>query len=124
MPGSPFTQCASLNPVGTIITWDADTHLDASNEKIEMQVAVDDDLGPTTAGYQLDDCFLVDFSISLENGRDLNGDGSIDAVTYFGRIRSISRTTMVDGNTTQVNNIIHWDAQNGWYVGWMRESSS
>ena len=122
MPGSPFTQCASLSPIGTIITWDTNAHPDASNKKIEMQVAVDDDLAPTTPGCQLDNCFLVDFSISLENGRDLNGDGSIDAVTYFGRIHSI--TTMIDGNTTQVNNIIHWHAQNGWYIRWMRESAS
>lgn len=74
MLGSPFAHCASLSPAGTIITWDTDAHLDASNKKIEMKVAVDDDLGPTTPGYQLDDYFLVDFSISLENGHDLNGD--------------------------------------------------
>jgi hypothetical protein len=124
IPGAPFTQCGSMSPAATMITYNTDAYVDSSNKRIEMQVAINDDLAPTTAGYQLDECFLVDFAINLENGRDADGDSNIDAVTYFGRIRSITRTTMVDGNSSQPYNVFYWDTTNGWYMGWMKESAS
>lgn len=123
-PASPFTACSAKPTTLTEMVWATSAYADRSNAKMEMQIAVDVDVAPTTATFQAPDCFLNDFSISLQNGRDANGDGAIDAATYFMRVRSITRTLMRDGNTSIQYPIFEWDGTNGWYIGAMKESAS
>jgi hypothetical protein len=124
VPGGSFTAASAITPAGTIVTSGTDLFADRVNRRITVDVSVNSALATSAAGFSAPDVVLTDFSIRLTNPVDANGDGVMDAVSYFGRVKSISRTTLVDGNSSQEIQVFYWDSTVGWYVGWMRQSSS
>lgn len=67
------------------------------------RVAIDTDLAITAALWTEPNCLQMSYSARLLNGRDSDGDGAIDAVSYFMRIVSVSRTLLaLDNGTTSL----------------------
>lgn len=123
-PASPFAACSAKPTTLTEMVWATSAYADRSNKRTEMQITVTTTGPPTAAAFQAPDCYLNDFSVELTNGRDANGDGNLDAAAYFMRIRSITRTLMLDGNSSIQYQVFEWGSTVGWYIGAMKESAS
>lgn len=77
---------------------------DAGAKTFTANIAIDTDLATTSALWMEPNCLQMTLSIRLLNGRDADGDGTTDAVNYFARIASISRTTLsTDGSNGTLN---------------------
>jgi len=109
-------------PTATLCAYGTNAEVDLSNKILRHAVTVDDDVATSAAGFSSPDICSVDFSFRLLNPQDANGDGTMDAVSIFARVRSISATVTEDGNGSSTRrNIFQRDTTFGWYVGWSRD---
>ena len=109
-------------PAGTLCAYGTNAEVDLSNKILRHAITVDDDVTVATAGFSAADICSADFSFRLLNPQDANGDGTMDSVSIFGRVRSISATVAEDGNgSSSRRNIFYRDTTFGWYLGWSRD---
>ena len=109
-------------PAGTLCAYGTNAEVDLSNKHLRHAVTIDDDVTTATAGFSAPDICSVDFSFRLLNPADANGDGTMDSVSIFARVRSISATVTEDGNGSSTRrNVFYRDTTFGWYVGFSRD---
>ncbi len=109
-------------PTATLCAYGTNAEVDLSNKILRHAITVDDDAATSGATFSAPDICSVDFSFRLLNPQDANGDGVMDAVSIFWRLRSISVTRTEDGNGTNTNrNVIMRDTTFGWYIGASRD---
>ncbi len=104
IPAGNYDSC-DTEAGGTTAEWTTtEGTYDAGAKTFTANIAIDTDNAITAALWMEPDCLQMSFSIRLLNGRDANGDGATDAVNYFMRIASISRTTLAtDGSNGTLN---------------------
>ena len=125
-PSGTYTLCnaAPATPVSTAAVVNTNMFIDNQNKKVRHEITMDDDIVTTTATFSAPDCGIFDFQQRLTNGQDRNGDGVIDAQNYFGQVLSITRTTTIDGNNSNANNVFYSETDDGFYVGWFTDGSN
>ncbi len=109
------------SPAGTLCAFGTNAEADRANRNVRVAVTVDDDVATSTATYSAPDACSFDLAFRLTNPQDANGDGTMDSVSLFGRVRSITATVAQDGNETTPHNIMLFDSTFGWYIGWSRD---
>ncbi len=109
-------------PTATLCAYGTNAEVDLANKVLRHAVTVDDDAATSAAAFSAPDICSVDFSFRLLNPVDANGDGVMDAVTIFWRLRSSGVTETEDGNGTSTRrNLFMRDNTFGWYVGVSRD---
>ena len=81
--------------------------------EITFQSDMDQDAARNALTFSEIDCLLINVNIALTQPRDLNGDGTADAVAWGVRMLSFSPTTITDWNTTALP-IVYFDNDQGW----------
>lgn len=124
-PDGPFVACdggtPDLNGVIADYRSTITAFIDRVNHLTSYDIAVDDDLVSTAAGYIATDCDVADFQYRLTNAVDANGDGVNDNIPFFARVVSISRVAGTVNNGTPMD-VFYCDQTAGWYLGFGREA--
>ena len=109
-------------PAGTLCAYGTNAEVDLTNKILRHAITVDDDVATSAAAFSAADICSVDFSFRLLNPQDANGDGTMDAVSIFFRLRSSGVTVTEDGNGTSTRrNVFFRDSTFGWYIGASRD---
>lgn len=109
------------SPAGTLCAFATNAEADRANRNVRVAVSVDDDAATSGATFSAPDACSFDLAFRLTNPQDANGDGTMDSIAIFGRVRSITATVAQDGNETAAHNIFLFDSTFGWYIGWSRD---
>jgi len=105
---------------GELPVWATSAFVDENSKEFRFMSDSDDDASRSSVGFQEIDCPTANLNINLAEGKDLNGDGTLDAITYSARLISMSPATFNDGNLT-TSNVLFFDPDFGWECAWFTE---
>ena len=107
---------------GELGVWATSAFVDENSKEFRYMSDSDDDASRSSVTFQEIDCPTANVNINLAEGRDINGDGTLDAVTYSARLISMSPATFNDGNLT-TSNVLFFDPDFGWECAFFTEGA-
>lgn len=129
VPAGNYDSC-DTEAGGTTGEWAAASGVyDAGSAAFTATISMDTDVAVTDALWMEPNCLQLVWTVRLLNGRDANGDGATDAVNYFMKISSISRTTLsTDGSNGTLNTAGFVrdgvSETNDWYLLYLTDAST